>query len=307
LSTLGKEPEITGERRKKFSSFDTPSIQECFATVEGARMRYLRAGSGPPLVLLHGLLGYSFSWRFTMPALARYATIYAVDMVGSGFSERPRDIDASMRGEARRLLAFVDAVGISTFDLLGTSHGGAVAMFAAAMCADQPGQRLQRLILVAPVNPWSSHGQSLAPFFGSALGGAVFDATFARLPILHGYILGRLYADASNIPPGTLEGYSLPYQGPHAFDHALAICRHWTDDLKDLESIMPKIADYPALLVWGRRDRAVYVSSAEQLQRVFKQCELVVIEKAGHLPYEETPEEFNRVLVDFLRPAARGR
>ncbi len=112
--------------------------------------------------------------------------------------------------------------------------------------------------------------------------------------------MGRLYADAKNIPPGTLEGYEAPYKGPRAFEHALAICRHWTDDLRNLESIMPKIADYPALLIWGRRDRAVYASSAERLRQVFKQCELVVIEQAGHLPYEETPDEFNRVLVEFL-------
>ncbi len=60
-------------------------IEECWMEIDGARMRYLRAGSGPPLILLHGLLGYSFSWRFTMPALAPYATIYAPDLLGSGF------------------------------------------------------------------------------------------------------------------------------------------------------------------------------------------------------------------------------
>jgi pimeloyl-ACP methyl ester carboxylesterase len=292
--------------KRSSSSSDIPAIQECFATVEGARMRYLRAGKGPPLVLLHGLLGYSFSWRFSMPVLARYATVYAVDMLGAGFSDRPRNIDAGMRAEARRLMQFVDEVGISTFDLLGTSHGGAVAMFAAAMYADQSKRRLERLILVDPVNPWSAHGQTLAPFFGSPIGGAVFGITLARLPILHSYVLGRLYADTKNIPPGTLEGYSAPYQDPSAFEHALAICRNWSADLKELESIMPKIADYPTLLIWGGQDRAVYVSSAERLRGVFKQCELVVIEEAGHLPYEETPDEFNRVLVEFLQSAPRN-
>jgi pimeloyl-ACP methyl ester carboxylesterase len=296
---------MVGESKGSSSSADTTSIQECFVTVEGARMRYLRAGSGPPLVLLHGLLGYSFSWRFTMPVLARHATVYAVDMLGAGFSDRPQDIDPTMRGEARRLLQFVDEVGISTFDLLGTSHGGAVAMIAAAICA--PDRRLQRLVLVAPVNPWSAHGQKLAPFFGSAIGGVIFELTVGRIGLLHGYVLGRLYGDTKNIPPGTLEGYEAPYKVPGAFDHALAICRHWTDDLRDLESVMPKIGDYPTLLIWGKRDRAVYASSAERLRQVFKKCELVVIEQAGHLPYEETPDEFNRVLLEFLQPARVSR
>ena len=94
-------------------------------------MRYLRAGSGPPLVLLHGLMGYSFSWRFTLPVLSHYATVYAVDMLGAGFSDRPVGLDCRLRANAGRVLHFLDAVGIRSFDLLGTSYGGALAMMAA--------------------------------------------------------------------------------------------------------------------------------------------------------------------------------
>src|ERR1700735_835795 len=97
-------------------------IEECWMDMDGARMRYLRAGSGPPLILLHGLLGYSFSWRYTMPALATLATVYAPDMMGAGFSDRPVGIDHSMRATAQRLLRFIAGLGISSFDLVGTSH-----------------------------------------------------------------------------------------------------------------------------------------------------------------------------------------
>src|SRR5258708_2061668 len=100
--------------------------------MDGGRMRYLRAGSGPALILLHGLLGYSFSWRYTIPALAPYATVYAPDMLGAGFSDRPTGLDHSMSGTARRLLRFIERLGISSFDLVATSHGGAVAAMAAA-------------------------------------------------------------------------------------------------------------------------------------------------------------------------------
>src|SRR5437868_3576995 len=151
----------------------------------GARLRYLRAGSGPPLILLHGLLGYSFSWRFTIPALAPHATVYAPDMLGAGFSDRPVQLDCSMRAAAARLMRFIMQLGISSFDLLGTSHGGAVAIMAAAECqrAESP-LRLQRLILVAPVNPYSAHGQRLAPFFGSHFGSALFRTAVGRVRFL---------------------------------------------------------------------------------------------------------------------------
>jgi pimeloyl-ACP methyl ester carboxylesterase len=76
-------------------------VEECWMEIDGARMRYLRAGSGPTLILLHGLLGYSFSWRYTMPALVPYAMVYAPDMLGAGFSNRPAGLDHSLRGTAR--------------------------------------------------------------------------------------------------------------------------------------------------------------------------------------------------------------
>src|SRR5271165_7322724 len=158
-------------------------IEECWMDLDGARMRYLRttlppfgelragflakdarngAPSEPPLILLHGLMGYSFSWRYTMPALAPYATVYAPDSMGAGFSDRPAGIDHSVRGTAKRLLQFIERLGVSSFDLLGTSRGGAVAMMAAAECLSGNSRlHLQRLVLVAPVNPYSSHGQRL--------------------------------------------------------------------------------------------------------------------------------------------------
>ncbi len=140
-------------------------------------MRYLRAGSGPALILLHGLLGYSFSWRFTMPALAPYATVYAPDMLGSGFSDRAFGLDYSMRACARRVVRFAEHLRLSFVDLLGTSHGGGVAMMAAdEFLAASSGVKLNSLVLVAPVNPYSSHGKKLAPFLGTPLGAASVPA-----------------------------------------------------------------------------------------------------------------------------------
>src|ERR1700733_4456924 len=146
------------------ASASSQVVEECWMDLDGARMRYLRAGSGPPLVLLHGLLGYSFSWRFALPVLAQKAMVYALDMPGAGLSDRPPNANGSLCAHAERLLRFLDAMGIASCDLLGTSHGGAVAMMTAALAPE----RVRSLILVAPVNPWSAHGRRLAPFLSSA-------------------------------------------------------------------------------------------------------------------------------------------
>lgn len=278
-------------------------VEECWMDFKGARMRYLRAGSGPPLILLHGLLGYSFSWRYTMPGLAPYATVYAPDLLGAGFSDRPSSIDHSVQGTAERVVQFAEGLRLGAFDLVGTSRGGPVAMATAARCLDFQGHdkpHVRRLVLVCPVNPYSAHGRWLAPFFGTRLGTALFRHVIGATPSLFPYWHSRLYGDRSHIPPGSLQGYTAPLANPGLLDHALSIVRTWTADLRELKVILSKISDIPTLMIWGSKDPAVYVSSMEPLARHFSNVRTIVFPGIGHLPYEECPEQFNQVLIKFL-------
>jgi len=291
---------------ENFGSSETPSRagspiwEEHFVDVAGGRMRYLQAGVGRPLILVHGLMGYSFSWRFAIPALAPYATVYAIDNLGAGLSIAPEGMDCCMRAAAERVLQFVDALGITDFDLLGTSHGGAVAMMAAALCAESRDNRLKRLVLVAPVNPWSRHGRRIAPFVGGPFGSLLFRNTVERFRSLDYLWLRRLFGDGSKIPSDSLEGYRRPVRENRAFRHAQRIVRRWTADLAALDQALPKIRDYPTLLMWGTRDRAASFRSAEPLRKNFRESRLVAFKGVGHLPYEEAPEEFNQELIKFL-------
>jgi pimeloyl-ACP methyl ester carboxylesterase len=274
-------------------------IEECWMDFDGARMRYLRAGSGPPIILLHGLMGYSFSWRYAIPALAPLRTCYAPDMLGGGFSDRPK-VDHSMRATGIRLLQFVEGLKLDSFDLLGTSRGGAVAMSAAAECVKRGKPHIRSLILVAPVNPYSAHGRRLAPFCGSRFGSGIARLVLERMRFLYPYIHSRLYGDRRHIPAGTLEGYKAPLSIPGLFEHALSIVRTWSGDLRELEDLLPTLSSIPTMLMWGSKDPAVYFSSMQRLVRHFPGAEMVVFQDVGHLPYEECAEEFNRALIGFL-------
>lgn len=276
------------------------STEERWTTLDAApnnaRMRYLRAGTGPALLLVHGLLGYSFSWRFAIPALAQHSTVYAIDMLGTGFSDRPPGLDCSFKAGAQRLLQFMDRSGLASCDLLGTSHGGAVAMMAAALAPE----RFRCLILVDPVNPWSAHGKRLTAFLSNPLIAPLFLNLAPRSRILDDFYLRRMFGDPRRIPPDSLEGYRKPMRIPGSYEYALAVARSWNRDLEELESALPRIARIPTLLMWGSRDTAVDPASASQLKQYFKDCRLVIFEGAGHLPYEEVPDEFNRAVAEFL-------
>jgi pimeloyl-ACP methyl ester carboxylesterase len=271
-------------------------IEELSITLDGARVRFLRAGSGPALLLVHGLLGYSFSWRYTIPVLARQATVYALDQPGAGFSDPTSGMDCSLHSCAERLLRFMDGTGLGDCDLLGTSHGGAVVMMAAAIAP----QRIRRLILVDAVNPWSPRGRTLSVLLSNPVVAPIFQELAPRLPIMQRFYFRRLYGDTRRIRPGTLEGYIKPLQRPGALGYGLATLRSWNRDLRELESVLPRISHIPTLLIWGSLDAAVDPASAAKLQAHFRDGRVLMLEGVGHLPYEEAPEQFNGAVAEFL-------
>ena len=273
-----------------------PGIHEHWTELEGHRLRFLHGGAGPPLLLVHGLLGYSFSWRLNLAALGQRVTVFAPDLLGTGFSERVPGLDCSFAAIAGRLLRFLADQGIERFNLLGTSHGGAVSM----MLAAEAKSSVRRLILVDTAHPWSNPRPLLIKLLSHSAGAAAFRLLAPRLKHVHAHYLRRMYGDPRRIPPGTAEGYAAPLADPGAYDYALSIVRCWREDMHKLEAAIAKIADIPTLLLWGSRDRVIPLASVAALQRRFRNCRLLVQEGAGHLPYEEMPQEFNRAVLDFL-------
>src|SRR5438270_1373880 len=124
-------------------------IEKLTAEIDGQQIHYSRAGTGRPLVLLHGLLGGSFCWRRNMEAFSRQHTVFAVDLPGHGESDAPRHLDCSMATQADRVAALLEQLGLQEVDIVGCSWGGAIAMFLAAQSG-----KVRSLVLVAPVNPW---------------------------------------------------------------------------------------------------------------------------------------------------------
>ena len=273
-----------------------PDTEECWAEVDNHRMRYLRAGTGPPILLIHGLMAYSFSWRLTIPTLASMRTIYAPDLLGTGYSDHPAEMDFSITASAQRLWEFLDTIGVIKADIVGSSLGGAIGT---RMAASHP-ERVNKLVLVSPVNPWSRHGRWIARLLATKPGGRMFVGMLPLIRATGDFWLKRLFGDPERIPPGTLEGYTMPLLQPTAWDYGLSIMKSWKRDLLQLESDYSALANTDALLVWGSRDRAVYVSSAKEMRKRMSKAKLTVFEGAGHMPYEEVPDDFNRELVSFL-------
>jgi len=276
-------------------------IEKLTAEIGGEQIHYSRLGAGRPLLLLHGLLGGSFCWRRNMEALSQHHTVFALDLPGHGENDALRHVDCSMSAQADRILALMERLGLQEVDVVGCSWGGAIAMLLAAQSA-----KVRSLVLAAPVNPWSTLGLGRIRFLNRRTGEALLRIVWPFSRPLYHTALARMYGDPERLFAETVAGYISQIMRPGRVNNILNTLRSWEKDVDALRAAIPQIKAR-SLLIWGTRDSAVDVRSAEALKRALPDCQLKFIEGAGHLPFEETPDEFNRLVLDFVdRSPAMG-
>ena len=276
--------------------FGRIQIERHWVQVDGHRLHCLKAGAGPELILLHGLLGTASTWEFTIPRLAEGSTIYAVDALGIGESERVPGIDARIEAQADRVVQFMDRSEIRSADFLATSHGGAVAL---QLAAKYP-SRVRSLMLHAPANPFSHLGDPLINFYLSGLG-TWFAHRISSLPEpMQALALGRMYGDPTKLQQGSLEKYIGSLRVPGTVSYVLSMLKTWYSDMSKLELELKRVHHIPALLLWGDRDRAVSLESVQELRRYFDRADFELLPGTGHLPFEECPETLTRIVNSFL-------
>jgi pimeloyl-ACP methyl ester carboxylesterase len=277
-------------------------MEERWAPVSGGRLRYLVGGHGSPLLLLHGIAASSFSFRFNCAELMREFRVFVPDLMNVGYSERIAGLDGSLEATAKRLADFLEHLSLERANILGSSHGGSVVLKLAATAPE----RFERLLLVSPANPFAQQYQPVLRFYLSAVG-----KIFIRLaPFTPGriwdYGIGRMYADPRGMAPGTGLGYARPLRVKGTMRYLLSSLKTFNKDVESLRDQLATIAKIPTLLIWGDRDPVVEIESGYQLQKALG-ARLVVIQGTGHLPYEEAPGEFNRILLEYLRENSTSR
>jgi pimeloyl-ACP methyl ester carboxylesterase len=278
---------------------DLPVI-ESDVQLEDCRIRLRKSGSGSPVVLLHGLMGGSFCWRFNLPALSRDHTVYVVDLPGvSPASEAAPDADYSFPAQARRVLRLIEHLGLTSVTVIACSYGGQVALHLALQARRTGKNLLRALVLVAPVNPWSRMGRGRIRLINTWPGSALVRRLVPRGRALVPVAIHRLYGDRARIVAGTIEGYIPWIATAKIVPGLLGALRAWGRDVESLRESLSEIA-IPVLLIWGMADRAVDPQSCDEMEKRLPACQCIRLQGVGHMPFEETPEKFNRVVLGFL-------
>ena len=278
-------------------------IREGFVLVDGARLHFQEAGAGHPLMLVHGLVGSSRNWQRNIRFLSEHAHVYALDLCNMGESERVPGLDASLEAQADRVVACMDALGIAQADIAGHSHGGAIAM----MLAARHPKRVRKMVLFAPANPFCDLGRHLIAFYQTRFGMWLARQIPSLPRMLKGVALSRMYGDPKKVTDSALDGYISGLRVPGTVDHVLGIVQGWKTDMRRLQSALVELAEKPVLLIWGDRDRAVGLPSAQQLQSTLHRSRLIVLPGVGHIAFEEMPEPCNQAMREWLAGPPENR
>ena len=272
-----------------------------FTSIHGHEVGYRTAGSGPVVVLIHGMAGSSATWRWVAPALAEHYTVVAPDLLGHGQSAKPRG-DYSLGAYACGIRDLLVALGHERATIVGQSLGGGVAMQFAYLFP----QRVERLVLVGS----GGLGQEVSALLRVlSLPGAEAVLPLVALPIIRDVVprVTRLLARAGLRPAPVAEEMWRAYASLADADTRLAFL-HTLRSVVDVSGQRVSASDrlylaaeIPTLLVWGDQDPIIPVEHAHRAHAVMPGSRLEIFEGAGHFPHCEQPERFVRVLTDFLR------
>lgn len=277
----------------------TPTVQVREVNMHGHKVSYRIAGSGPAIMLVHGIAGTGETWTDTMERLADHYTLIAPDLPGHGVSDKPVG-DYSLGSLASMLRDLMVTLGIENATMVGHSLGGGVAM----QFVYQFPQRCNRLVLVSSGGLGNEVNLLLraACLPGADLFLAATAGPIAKTGSLVAGVLGRLgWHPGTDLDEVTRGFASLAdTETRKAFLHTLKSVVGVEGQRVNASDRLYLASEIPTLLVSGERDPIIPANHAVEAHKLMRGSQLVIFPAAGHMPYTDQPAEFARVVRDFM-------
>ena len=268
--------------------------------LHGHRVCYRAAGSGPVIVLVHGITSTSATWQRVMPYLAERYTVIAPDLLGHGESAKPRG-DYSLGAYASGVRDILVALGHDRATFVGHSLGGGIAM----QLAYQFPERCERLVLVNS----GGLGRELSFLLrAAALPGSEWVIPFLASPPVMGagravgQALERLGLKAGTEIAEMARGHAslADRDARAAFVHTLRTMVDPGGQRVNANDRLYLAENVPFMLIWGERDSVIPVSHAYSAHELVPSSRLEIFPRAGHFPQLDEPQRFLDVLRDFM-------
>lgn len=274
-----------------------------WATTPAGRMHYVDEGSGPPIVFVHGTPSWSFEWRALIRGLASDYRCLAPDHLGFGLSDRPREFPYTPEAHAENFQRFIAQVAPGPFTLVVHDFGGPIAL---PFCLRQP-QQVTRLVIL---NSWMwslADDPALARqarFAGSAIGRLLYRYANLSLRVLMPYAYGDRRRLTPTIHRQYLDRFPDTWSRGGVLWPLAAALLGSSAHYDRLWQQRAALADRPALIVWGPKDRAFPPSFLARWREALPRARVIEIPTAGHWPQEEAPDAVLNALQSFLADTA---
>ncbi|MFU5905649.1 alpha/beta fold hydrolase [Pseudomonas aeruginosa] len=260
----------------------------------GVLTNYHDVGEGQPVILIHGsgpgVSAYA-NWRLTIPALSKFYRVIAPDMVGFGFTDRPENYNYSKDNWVNHVIGVMDALEIEKAHIVGNSFGGGLAIATALRYPE----RVDRIVLMGAAGTRFDMTEGLNAVWGytpSIENMRNLLDIFAYDRSLVTDELARLRYEAS-IQPGFQESFSSMFPEPR---------QRWIDALASSDEDIKTLPN-ETLIVHGREDQVVPLSSSLRLGELIDRAQLHVFGRCGHWTQIEQTGRFNRLVVEFFNEA----
>ncbi len=265
-----------------------------YVQLDGVAIHYEQGGLGRPMILLHGLLTYSNLWRNIVPGLTYGTTIYNLDLMGFGFSEKPQTVPYSLDTYVTQLGKFLDDFHLENPILVGHDIGGVIAT---AYALRNPGKVRKLVLINAPLSsatwPWAVR------LLRVPLLGDLFTGDWFLKRLLHGGVL-----NPAKMAEPVLKEYLKPYHDdPGARTALLKFLREFNPRSALQDEIQPNLTklQVPTLLLWSDQNPYVPLDIARKLNKDMPQSDYKVVLRTGHFMEEERPEEVRAVIQEFIQ------
>lgn len=269
----------------RFPHLPSPKIAE----LEFGRIQYVDVGSGPVILLVHGLGASSFCWRMLIPLLKKKFRVVAPDLIGFGLSDKPLHLDYGLDAQTMRLETFVDHLKLTDINIVGSSMGGLLGLWLALKAPE----KVRRVVALSPaLNP------KLFPFNPAPLN-LLSEWSAQRLnEIWIRRILSRVLVKHLDLLPDEVEAYLKPYQRQPDAIRSFIMSLNTVRD-KRIPSQL-KSLKVPVLILHGEVDRVIPLRVSRGALKHLPKADLKVLKQAGHHLQEDNPQWVFEKICEFI-------
>lgn len=257
---------------------------------ETARIHYMEAGTGEPLILVHTIGQSLYTWRNVFFRLSEHYRVIAVDLLGHGYSERPGGFDYTIESHSEALVAFMDALGIESAHFVGYSMG---SMYVLDLAQRNP-ERVGKIILISP-GGLTPEMPLAVRMLDSSLLGPLASRLYSIRTVEK--LLEECFFDLTNITPEVVQEYYRPASDGEARRSIRRSLYRF-----DQEEVISKLRDVEngVLILWASDDKWHNAEIGDFFHAALPNSQLAVIRNAGHLLHEEKPEKLITSVMEYI-------